>query len=143
MKQKDLYLHKNHSQQYLQMALLEDKHKIIKNPDGYGKRKGACGDTIEMFIRVRNECIQSVSFTSNGCLNTYACANTVALLVEGKTIKDAWAITPEKVIKYLETLPEEDTHCAELAVGVLYLSLANYRELQHSPWKRLYQNNEG
>jgi len=138
MKQKDLYLHDNHSQHYLQMVLFADKHKIMENPDGYGRRTGACGDTVEMFIRVRNKRIRSVSFISDGCINTFACANTVSLMVEGKSIDEAWAIEPEKIVDYLETLPEENVHCAELATGALYLALINYRELQHSPWRKLY-----
>jgi len=139
MEKKDSYFRKDHSLQYLQMALRVDKHKIIENPDGYGKRQGSCGDTVQMFIRVSNERIRSVSFHSDGCINTFACANTVTLLAEGKTINEAWAITPEQVASYLETLPEEDVHCAELAAGALYLALVNYRELQYSPWKKLYQ----
>ena len=138
MNQKDPYLHKDHSLHYLQMAFLSDKHEIMENPDGYGKRAGACGDTVEMFIRVRNERIQSVTFISNGCINTFACANTVVLMVEGKSINEAWAIEPEQIVDYLETLAEKDVHCAELATGALYLALVNYRELQHSPWKKLY-----
>lgn len=139
MNQKDPYLHKNHSLHYLKMAFLSDKHEIMENPDGYGKRTGACGDTVEMFIRVRNERIQSVTFISNGCINTYACANTVALLAEGKTINKAWGITPEKVASYLKTFSKEDMHCSELAAGALYLALVNYREHKYYPWKKLYQ----
>ncbi|MCP4673404.1 MAG: iron-sulfur cluster assembly scaffold protein, partial [Desulfobacula sp.] len=37
----------------------------------------------------------------------------------------AWKISPEKVNKFLETLPEDHFHCAELAVGALYLALAD------------------
>ena len=66
-------------------------------------------------------------------MNTSACANTVAELAEGKKVKAAWEITPEDVIDYLETLPPQNTRCAELAVGALYLALANYREHQRRP----------
>lgn len=138
MKQKDPYLQKNHSLNYLQMAMFADRHKIMENPDGYGRRIGSCGDMVEMFIRVQNKRIRSVSFISDGCINTFACANTVARMVEGININEAWAIEPGQVLDYLETLPEEDVHCAELAAGALYLALVNYRELQHSPWKKLY-----
>lgn len=118
--------------------MFADRHKIMENPDGYGRRIGSCGDMVEMFIRVQNKRIRSVSFISDGCINTFACANTVARMVEGININEAWAIEPGQVLDYLETLPEEDVHCAELAAGALYLALVNYRELQHSPWKKLY-----
>ncbi|MBC8432464.1 MAG: iron-sulfur cluster assembly scaffold protein [Desulfobacterales bacterium] len=139
MNKKYSELLQNHSLHYLEMAFRTDKCALLESPDGYGKRKGACGDTVEMFILVRNERIQAVTFTSNGCLNTHVCANTVALLAEGKSVNDAWSITPEQVKNYLETLPAEDMHCAELAAGALYLALVNYREHKDFPWKKLYR----
>ena len=126
------------SAHYVEMATQMDKRRIIKDPDGYGKRTGECGDTVEMFLIVRKNSIYSVSFITDGCINTHACANCVAFLAEGKSIAEAWEITPEEVINFLETLPEENLHCAELAVGAFYLALVNFQEFKHAPWKRLY-----
>lgn len=134
-------LWQNHSSRYLKMAFATDKREIVKNPDGYGKRTGICGDTIEIFITVDKGRIQSVSYDTDGCMNTNACCNTLALLAEGKTIEQAWEIKPEDVVNYLQTLPTEDLHCTELTMGSFYLALSNYRELKQSPWKKLYQGN--
>jgi len=130
-----------HSEHYLEMAFRTDRCEIVTNPDGYGKNTGDCGDTIEIFLTVANGRIQWVSFDTDGCINTRACANTVAEMVEGKNISDAWSITTEEVISYLETLPEESFHCAELAVGALYLALTNVRMNARDAWKKLYQKN--
>jgi len=127
-----------YSPRYLEMATIMDKQRIIKDPDGYGKRTGECGDTVEMFLMVRKDRVHSVSFITDGCINTHACANCVSFIAEGKTVTEAWEITPEKVIDFLETLPEEHRHCAELAVGAFYLALVNFQEFKHAPWKRLY-----
>jgi nitrogen fixation NifU-like protein len=123
----------DHSARYLEMALRTDKRERIENPDGYGKRKGICGDTIEMFISLRDGCIQSVAYVADGCMNTNACANAVAFLTEGKTIEEAWNITAESVVNYLETLPSKEAHCAELAVGAFYLALSNTRKIRNTP----------
>lgn len=128
----------DHSLQYLEMAFKKDKCERIENPDGYGKRIGDCGDSVEIFLRVRDNIIEQASYDANGCLNTHACANTVIHLAEGKSINEAWEITVEKVVDYLQTLPKEEIHCAELAVGALYLALRNYRDIQKSPWLKLY-----
>ncbi|MCD6586738.1 MAG: iron-sulfur cluster assembly scaffold protein [Desulfobacteraceae bacterium] len=130
-----------HSAHYLEMAFRTDRFESITNPDGYGKNTGECGDTIEMFLTLRNERIQWVSFATDGCMNTRACANTVAEMAEKKTLENAWKIKTENVISYLETLPEESFHCAELAVGALYLALTNARMNQKNSWKKLYQKN--
>ena len=128
----------DHSLNYLQMAFGYYRHARLQNPDGRGKRTGECGDTVEMFLCTDNGRIHSVSFDTNGCINTNACANTVSHLAEGRTIDEAWGITPENVIEFLETLPEENYHCAELAVGAFYRALVNYQELQRNPWKKSY-----
>jgi nitrogen fixation NifU-like protein len=130
---------RDHSLNYLQMAFGYDRRERLQNPDAYGRRTGECGDTVEMFMCTNNGCIQSVSFDTNGCINTNACANTVSHLTEGKTIDEGWEITPEDVIEFLETLPEGNYHCAELAVGAFYVALANYQELQRNSWKKPYQ----
>ena len=128
----------NHSDHYLEMAFRTDRRERIEHPDGYGKRTGDCGDTVEIYLAVSQGRIRSVSFRTDGCMNTSACANTVGELAEGKKVAHAWEITPEDVVDYLETLPPQNTHCAELAVGALYLALASYRENQRRPWKKLY-----
>jgi nitrogen fixation NifU-like protein len=129
----------DHSLQYLDMALGSDRRALIKKPDGYGKRTGDCGDTVEFYLQVRQETIQYLSFLTNGCINTTACCNAVAQLVENRPVEEAWGIAPEEVINYLETLPADHEHSAELSVGALYLALSNYQELNRAPWKKMYQ----
>jgi len=128
----------DHSAHFLEMALRRDRHEILAQPDGHGKRTGTCGDTVEMYLSVRKGCIQSVTFQIDGCMNTSACANTVAHLAEGKNIEEAWDITPEDVIDFLETLPPDHTHCAELTVGAFYQALADYSHNLQTPWKKIY-----
>ena len=86
-----------------------------------------------MFLRVQGDRIRYASFDTDGCLDTHACCNTVACLSEGRTVAEAWELTPEAVITYLETLSPDHHHCAELAVGALYQALSNQRQLQRSP----------
>lgn len=118
----------HHSLKYIEMSLSTDRIERVANPDGYGKRTGDCGDTVEFFLMCKNDILESVSFYIQGCVNTVACCNTVAKLVQGKTIESAWHISPEQVDNFLETLPEDHFHCAELAVGALYLALADLKK---------------
>lgn len=133
MENKPFDFWQDHSARYLEMAFRTDKQERIEKSDGYGKRKGICGDTIEMFVSLRNERIQSVWYIAEGCMNTNACANTVAFLAEGKTIEEAWKITTENVVNYLETLPSKETHCAELALGAFYLALSSAQKTKQGP----------
>jgi len=118
----------DHSTQFLEMALDASRRGRLEKADGYGTKKGVCGDTVEFFLDVKHNRIQSVVFEINGCLHTNACANTVAVLAENRKVEEAWDITPEQIAEYLITLPEDHFHCAELAVGAFYLSLADYQK---------------
>jgi len=128
----------SHSLKYLEMAFRTDKQEIIRHPDGYGKKTGDCGDTVEIFLKARDNIIEMASYCINGCMNTSACVNVIVLMAENKTIDQAWEITPEAVAEYLETLPKDHFHCAELAVGALYLALSNLLELRRTQWKKAY-----
>ena len=129
----------DHSDHFLEMAFRTDKCEIASHPDGYGKNTGECGDTIEMFLTIIDNRIKWVSFDTDGCIQTRACANTVVMMAEGKSVEEAWEVTAERVIQYLETLPPDHEHCAELAVGALYRALTDYRSAKKAPWKKLYQ----
>ena len=126
-KEQQAFLQK-HSMKLLEMAYDFNRHESVYHPDGYGKNIGDCGDTVAMALTTLKKVIQHVSLEIDGCVYTNACANTVAQMVEGKTIDEAWEVTPEEVAEYLETLPEESYHCAELAVGALYRALADFKK---------------
>lgn len=128
----------SHSLKYLEMAFRTDKQEIIKHPDGYGKKTGDCGDTVEIYLIACDNIIEKASYHINGCMNTAACVNTIIFMAENKTIDQAWEITPEAVAGHLETLPGDHFHCAELAVGALYVALSNLLELRRAQWKKAY-----
>lgn len=128
-----------HSLAFLEMAFRTDRQEILEHPDGYGKKTGDCGDGIEIFLAIDDGRIERFRYQLDGCLNTNACANALAEMTEGRTVAEAWEITPEKVAAFLETLPPDHFHCAELAVGTLYLALISYQDVRRSPWKKLYR----
>ena len=48
-------------------------------------------------------------------------------------------MTPESVVDYLQTLPEAEYHCAEMAIGALQNALINLGEIRRNSWKKLYR----
>ncbi|MGM0418938.1 MAG: iron-sulfur cluster assembly scaffold protein [Thermodesulfobacteriota bacterium] len=112
-----------HSKNYLEMAFSSERSEYVENPDGYGCKTGECGDTITFYLTLSGEKLEFVSYQVNGCINTNACSATLSKLTEGKSIDEAWEITPEDIADYLETLPEDEIHCAELAAGAFFLAL--------------------
>ncbi len=137
-KEKKFDFWQDNSMNFLEMALRTDKIGRLDNPDGYGKNTRECGDTIELFLDIRKGRIASACFVVEGCLNTIACANTVIDMAEGKTAAQAWKISVEKVVDFLETLSPKETHCAELAVRALQLALSDSKKNKRDPWKKMY-----
>lgn len=126
----------SHSMKFLEMAFRTDRMAPPARVDGRAERIGDCGDSVTISVMLERDRVAAVRFSVNGCLNTVACANAVGELAEGRSVSDAWEIRPEDVANFLESLPEDHFHCAELAVGAFYRALADSRR---SPWKGAYQ----
>jgi nitrogen fixation NifU-like protein len=140
MTQNSLEFWENHSVSFLNMVFKTEKRESLTNPDGYGKYSRECGDTIEIFLLIRDEVIYSASFETDGCLYSLACANAVVHLAEGRSIDEARESGAQDVVEYLETLPRAERHCAELAARALHLALANAHEMMRHPWKKFYRS---
>ena len=119
----------DHSRNYLEMAFKADNWERIENPDGFGRKTGDCGDTVTFYLVYdsNDDRLAHIAFEVDGCRNTTACANTVVSLAQGKTVAAAWEVTPEQIAAFLETLPEDHLHCAELAAGAFYRALADLK----------------
>ncbi len=114
--------------------------KKIENPDGYGKVKGPCGDTMEIFLKIENDKIVDCGFLTDGCGTTISCGSMVTELAKGKNILGALTITQEKLLKALGGLPEADQHCALLATSTLRKALSDYLYKKREPWRKFYRN---
>ncbi len=139
MDQSNVERWQNHSVRFLEMVFRGGKRERLRCPDGYGKVTRPCGDTVEIFLTVRDGHLDSAAFETNGCLYSLACASTVVHLAEGRTLSEAWEISPTEVLDYLETLPEHEKHCADLAVAGLRAALLNVQENARNPWKKFYR----
>jgi len=96
----------------------------IENPDGYAKVTGPCGDTMEMFIKMRNEKISECGFQTDGCASSIVCGSVATELVQNKPFTQALGvICADEILKILGGLPESDVHCAQLAAETMRRAL--------------------
>jgi nitrogen fixation NifU-like protein len=118
-------------------------HKIIENPDGRAQLQGTCGDTMEMFLKVKDETITECAFQTDGCGTTIVCGSVATELAAGKTLIEALgAVSTAAILKVLGGLPESDVHCAQLAAETLRRALADYLHQKSTPWKKTYRKTE-
>ena len=98
----------------------------MENPDGYGRIKGSCGDTMEIYLQFENERVKKALFQTDGCGTSTICGSFAAELAIGKETDELTDITGETILNILGTIPEEDRHCAFLAAETLQDALHDY-----------------
>ena len=111
----------------------------IQNADGFGRVTGPCGDTMEIWLKVKNDTIANATFLTDGCGTTIASASMVTEMVKGKSILESHKITQQGILNALGGLPEESVHCALLAADTLKAAVKDYLALKNEPWKRAYR----
>ncbi len=128
-----------HSIKFLESAFRTDRQETLHQADGRGRHSIDCGDSLEIFVLVKDQQVDSISYATNGCINTNACANAVIDLAQGKTIEQALRVSAPDVAAYLESLPQDHFHCAELAVTALRKAIGDLRRNEQTPWKKAYR----
>ena len=91
----------------------------LKSFDGHAKITGPCGDTMEVWLRVHEERISEVSFTTTGCGPSRAAGSMATELAVGKPPTEASQIGQIHVLAGLGGLPRGSEHCALLASNTL------------------------
>jgi len=104
----------------------------LEDADGFAKVTGPCGDTMEIWLRVKNGAISDASFMTD------ASGSIVTELAKGKSVGEAHKISREDVLNALGGLPEESEHCALLAANTLKAAIRDYLAMQKEPWKKAY-----
>ena len=111
----------------------------IRDADGYGSALGICGDSMEIWLRVRDEVITDARFWTDGCATTIASGSAITELAKGKSVMDALGLTPKDVLAALDGLPADSEHCANLAGNAPHQSIRDYLALKNDPWRRPYR----
>ena len=98
----------------------------MENPDGYARITGSCGDTMQIFLRFENDRVKEATFQTDGCGSSTVCGSFAAELALGKNPDELAEVAGETILEILGGLPEEDKHCAYLAVETLQAALDLY-----------------
>lgn len=98
----------------------------LEDPDGNARITGPCGDTMEIWLKVKEGRIEKATFLTDGCGPSHACGSMATCLMEGKTVEEATAVSQVDIIKALDGLPEEVQHCALLAANTLKAACNDY-----------------
>ena len=89
-----------------------------------------CGDLMYIYIKVKDDKIDDISFQTFGCGAAVATSSMVTELAKGKTLDEAKAISRQDVADALDGLPPIKLHCSNLAADGLHDAIKKYKEKQ-------------
>lgn len=98
----------------------------LVKPDGYAKITGPCGDTMEMFLKVGNDKIDDITYTTDGCLTSHAAGSAATVMAKGKPVRECIKISQSTILEHLGGMPEDSEHCALLAAKTFHKALRDY-----------------
>ena len=107
--------------------------------DGYASVTGPCGDTMDIWLMVKDNTIVEATFMTDGCGTTIAAGSMITEMAKGKNIGHALRIGQEDVLTALGGLPDESEHCALLAANTMKAAVKDYLAFKNEPWKRIYR----
>ncbi len=85
-----------------------------------------CGDSLNIYIKVKDNIIEDISFLVFGCTASVATSSMTTVLAKGKTIEEALQIEEEDIVEALDGLPESKLHCSNLGVQALRSAINDY-----------------
>ncbi len=106
---------------------------FIEDADGVGKvGNAACGDIMEISLKIKDDRIVDAKFRTFGCAAAIATSSTATEMVKGMTIDEALQLTNERVVEELEGLPPQKIHCSVLAEEAIKEAIEDYKKKKNS-----------
>lgn len=86
----------------------------------------ACGDVLQLQIKVENDIITDAKFKTYGCGSAIASSSLVTTWLKGKSLDEAAQIQNTDIAEEL-ALPPVKIHCSILAEDAIKAALADYK----------------
>jgi nitrogen fixation protein NifU and related proteins len=98
----------------------------IEAPDSTARLENpACGDILELTLKLEGKRIAEIRFRAKGCVPAMACGSAITELVKGKNVDEARQVSREELVRKVGGLPQASAHASHLAMGTLAALLRN------------------
>jgi len=100
----------------------------IENADAVAEvGSPVCGDSMKLFLKIKDGVIEDVKFKTFGCGAAIASSSMATEMVKGKSIDEAMQVTSKAIVDSLGGLPDQKIHCSVLAIDALKKALEEYK----------------
>ena len=86
----------------------------------------ACGDSLTIYMKVKDNVITDISFLVFGCVAAIATSSMTTELAKGRALEEALKITDNDIADALGGLPKHKMHCSVLGATALKNAIENY-----------------
>lgn len=84
----------------------------IKKCTNFGKHKsGFCGDTIEVYLIVKDNIVKDCKYQACGCWALIGSASYFSEYIKNKNIDEILNLSDDEYLKLLGNIPEEKINC--------------------------------
>lgn len=92
----------------------------VKSPCATARLENpACGDILELTMRLERNRISEIRFRAKGCVPAIACGSAITELTLGKTVEEARLVNREELVRKIGGLPQASEHASHLAIDAL------------------------
>ncbi|MCP4021401.1 MAG: iron-sulfur cluster assembly scaffold protein [Desulfobacteraceae bacterium] len=102
----------------------------MADADGQACLTGECGDTMEIFLKFKNDRVCRASYFTDGCASSNVAGSFACELSMGRDPDQVADISQNAVLNAIGRLPESDMHCASLASRTVQEALSEYMSKQ-------------
>ncbi|PIE60047.1 MAG: iron-sulfur cluster assembly scaffold protein [Desulfobulbus propionicus] len=98
----------------------------LEDANARGTIVGKCGDTMHMYLVIEEGIVSKASYATDGCASSNICGSFAAEMAIGKTIEELFDLTGDDVLQRIGRFPEDETHCAFLAIKTVQEAANDY-----------------
>ena len=73
----------------------------MEDADGFAKVIGPCGDTMEIWLKVKNGTVADATFMTDGCGTSIASGSMVTEIAKGKSVGEVWKSNQQDILNAL------------------------------------------
>ena len=99
----------------------------LPDADQVSELTGHCGDTMKIYLKLKDDKIEDARIQVLGCPGAIASAMAAMDMIRGKSLDEAMKLKDGDIFRELEDLPDQKQHCIRLTNKTIQKAIEEYR----------------